>query len=43
MHALAIETERLGRIYKPRKHNKDETKTRVALSDVTLSVPRGEV
>jgi ABC-2 type transport system ATP-binding protein len=43
MRALAIETERLGRIYKPRKHNKDETKTRVALSDVTLCVPRGEL
>jgi ABC-2 type transport system ATP-binding protein len=43
MRALAIETERLGRVYKPRKHNKDESKTRVALSDVTLSVPRGEL
>jgi ABC-2 type transport system ATP-binding protein len=43
MRALAIETERLGRVYKPRKHNKDETKARVALSDVTLSVPRGEL
>jgi ABC-2 type transport system ATP-binding protein len=43
MRALAIETERLGRIYKPRKHNKDESKTRVALSDVSLTVPRGEL
>jgi len=43
MRALAIETERLGRIYKPRKTNKDESKTRVALSDVTLTVPRGEL
>ena len=43
MQALAIETERLGRIYKPRKHNKDESKTRVALSDVSLTVPRGEL
>ena len=43
MRALAIETERLGRIYKPRKNNKDEPKERVALSDVTLTVPRGEL
>jgi hypothetical protein len=40
MWALAIETERLGRIYKPRKHNRDETKARVALTDVSLSIPR---
>jgi ABC-2 type transport system ATP-binding protein len=43
MRALAIETERLGRIYKPRKNNKDEAKERTALSDVTLTVPRGEL
>lgn len=43
MRALAIETEHLGRVYKPRKYSKDELKTRVALSDVTLSVPRGEL
>jgi ABC-2 type transport system ATP-binding protein len=43
MRALAIETERLGRIYKPRKNNKDESKERTALSDVTLTVPRGEL
>ena len=43
MRALAIETERLGRIYKPRKHSKGESKERIALSDVTLSVPRGEL
>src|SRR5687768_11183055 len=43
MRALAIETERLGRIYKPRKNNRDESKERVALSDVTLTVPRGEL
>jgi ABC-2 type transport system ATP-binding protein len=43
MRALAIETERLGRIYKPRKNNKDEAKERVALSEVTLTVPRGEL
>ena len=43
MRALAIETERLGRVYKPRKNSKDEAKERVALNDVTLSVPRGEL
>ena len=43
MQALAIETERLGRIYKPRKNNKEEAKERIALSDVTLTVPRGEL
>jgi ABC-2 type transport system ATP-binding protein len=43
MRALAIETERLGRVYKSGKHARDEAKTRVALSDVTLSVPRGEL
>ena len=44
MRALAIETERLGRIYKPRKNNKDEAKERVALSDVTLTrAARGAV
>ena len=43
MRALAIETERLGRIYKPRRNNKDESKERIALSDVTLTVPRGEL
>ena len=43
MRALAIETEGLGRTYKPRKNNKAESKERVALSDVTLSVPRGEL
>src|SRR5687768_18309863 len=43
MRALAIETERLGRIYKPRKNNKDEARERIALSDVTISVPRGEL
>ena len=43
MQALAIETERLGRIYKARRNNKEEPKDRVALSEVTLSVPRGEL
>ncbi len=43
MRALAIETERLGRVYKTRKHSREEAKTRIALSDVTLSVPRGEL
>ncbi len=43
MQALAIETERLGRIYKPRKNDRHETGPRVALSDVNLTVPRGEL
>src|SRR5688572_27786012 len=43
MRALAIETERLGRIYKPRKNNRHESKERAALTDVTLTVPRGEL
>jgi len=40
---LAIETAQLGRIYTLRKPRKDEPKTRVALGDVCLSVPRGEL
>ena len=40
---LAIETAQLGRIYTLRKPRKDEQKTRVALGDVCLSVPRGEL
>jgi ABC-2 type transport system ATP-binding protein len=40
---LAIETTRLGRTYTSRKARKDEIKTRVALADVCLSVPRGEL
>ena len=43
MRALAIETERLGRIYKPRKNDRHDTSPRVALSDVNLTVPRGEL
>ena len=43
MQALAIETERLGRIYKPRRNERHDTKERVALSDVSLAVPRGEL
>ncbi len=43
MRALAIETERLGRIYKPRRNERHDTKERVALSDVCLAVPRGEL
>src|SRR6186997_36951 len=43
MRALAIETERLGRIYKPRRNERHDTKERVALSDVSLAVPRGEL
>jgi ABC-type Na+ transport system ATPase subunit NatA len=38
----AIQTERAGRIYKVRGGKKDEAKTRVALTDVTLEIPRGE-
>jgi len=38
----AIQTERAGRIYKVRGGKKDEAKTRVALADVTLEIPRGE-
>ena len=40
---LAIETQHLGRIYKPRKPKKDEFPLRVALDDVGLTVPRGEL
>jgi ABC-2 type transport system ATP-binding protein len=40
---LAIETTRLGRVYTSRKNKKTEPKTRVALSEVSLSVPRGEL
>ncbi|RPI54497.1 MAG: ABC transporter ATP-binding protein [Acidobacteria bacterium] len=43
MRALAIETERLGRIYKPRRNDRHDAKPRVALSDVSLMVPRGEL
>ncbi len=39
----AIETERLGRIYKARGKDRQGQKDRVALSDVTLSVPCGEL
>ena len=39
----AIETERLGRIYKARGKDRQSQKDRVALSDVTLSVPCGEL
>lgn len=40
---LAIETEHLGRVYTARKSRKTEPKTRVALSDVSLGVPRGQL
>jgi len=43
MQALAIETERLGRIYKPRRNERRESGPRAALSDVSLAVPRGEL
>ena len=38
---LAIETAHLGRLYKPRK--KKDAATRVALDDVCLSVPNGQL
>src|SRR5580765_8834646 len=40
---LAIETAQLGRIYTARKARKDEQKTRVALGEVCISVPRGQL
>jgi ABC-2 type transport system ATP-binding protein len=40
---LAIDTTQLGRIYTSRKNRREALKTRVALSDVCLSVPRGEL
>jgi ABC-2 type transport system ATP-binding protein len=43
MRALAIETERLGRIYKPRRNDKRDATPRVALCDVSLTVGRGEL
>ena len=43
MRALGIDTERLGRVYKPRKGSSGDGQSRVALSDVSLSVPRGEL
>jgi ABC-2 type transport system ATP-binding protein len=43
MQALAIETERLGRTYKPRRHERHESGSRAALSDVSLAVRRGEL
>jgi ABC-2 type transport system ATP-binding protein len=43
MRALAIETKQLGRVYKPRRNDRYDRKERIALSDVTLSVPRGEL
>jgi ABC-2 type transport system ATP-binding protein len=41
-HHLAIETERVGRIYKPRGR-KGDRQPRVALNEVTLSVRPGEI
>jgi ABC-2 type transport system ATP-binding protein len=40
---LAIETAHLGRTYKARKKRDGEPPVRVALSDVSLQVPRGEL
>ncbi len=42
-HSLAIETQDLGRAYKIREAKKKEAKTLVALRDVSLQVPRGEL
>ena len=41
-HDLAIETERIGRIYKPR-NRKGDRQPRVALDEVTLTVRPGEI
>ena len=41
-HHLAIEMERVGRIYKPRGR-KGDRQPRVALDEVTLSVRPGEI
>jgi ABC-2 type transport system ATP-binding protein len=41
--ADAIETEHLGRVYAARKRGRPGQGPRVALSDVNLSVPRGEL
>ncbi len=43
MRALAIETERLGRVYTPRRNDRHAGGPRIALSDVSLTVPRGEL
>jgi ABC-2 type transport system ATP-binding protein len=43
MRALAIETDRLGRIYKARRNEPQAPRERVALQDVTVSVPCGEL
>jgi ABC-2 type transport system ATP-binding protein len=40
---MAIETKDLGRVYKPRRNDRHDRKERIALSDVTLAVPRGEL
>jgi ABC-2 type transport system ATP-binding protein len=42
MNDFAIKTERLGRVYKLRGVKKGEATERIALSEVTLDVPRGE-
>ena len=43
MRALAIETDRLGRIYKARRNERHAPQERVALNEVTVSVPCGEL
>ncbi|HEU4323004.1 MAG TPA: ABC transporter ATP-binding protein [Roseiflexaceae bacterium] len=42
-HSLAIQAEGLGRVYNIRGARKGEPKERVALTDVNLEVPRGEL
>jgi ABC-2 type transport system ATP-binding protein len=43
MNNLAIETKNLGRVYKIRGAKQGDARTLVALDDVTLEVPRGEL
>jgi len=40
---LAIKTEKLGRVYKIRGGKKTEAKELIALNDINLEVPRGEL
>ncbi len=42
-HSLAIQAEGLGRVYKIRGVRKGDPQERVALTDVNLEVPRGEL
>src|SRR6185437_14741809 len=42
---FAVETEHLGRVYRPKRPSKDrgDAAVRVALDDVNLQLPRGEL